>query len=87
MALSFIPKARKEKFLAKMAGENITLPKAKGHTEELYKAIADNINSGGASPTAIQDAVNDYLDEHPVSGGTDETLTKEQVISILEGGN
>lgn len=68
MALSFIPKARKEKFLAKMAGENITLPKAKGHTEELYKAIADNINSGGASPTAIQDAVNNYLDEHPVSG-------------------
>lgn len=79
MALSFIPKARKEKFLAKMAGENITLPKAKGHTEELYKAIADNINSGGASPTAIQDAVNDYLDEHPVSEVTMEELASQPI--------
>lgn len=24
--------------------------------------------TGGVSPTAIQNAVNDYLDEHPVSG-------------------
>lgn len=67
-SLSFIPKARKEKFLAKMAGVDITLPKTKGHTEELYKAIAENINSGGASPTAIQDAVNSYLENNPVSG-------------------
>lgn len=52
------------------------------HIREIVKKMPDAV-----SPTAIQNAVNDYLDEHPVSGGTDETLTKEQVISILEGGN
>ena len=35
-------------------------------------------------PTSIQDAVNDYLDKHPVEGIG--TMTKEEMLAILRGG-
>ena len=58
-----------------------------GTVEEWLDSLKGEPGSSSADPTAIQEAVNDYLDEHPVSGGTGETLTKAQVLAILEGGN
>lgn len=57
------PKTRHEVYLAKMAGEDVTLPEQPFTREEVYlDAIAKR---PPLDPNQVEQAVADWLDEHP----------------------
>lgn len=57
---------REEQFMAAAAGQAVELPEPITRREKFLKAIADAVQSGGASAEVIQAAVNKYLEENPV---------------------
>lgn len=57
---------REEQFMAAAAGQAVELPEPITRREKFLKAIADAVQSGGASSEVIQAAVNKYLEENPV---------------------
>lgn len=63
---------RREKFWQRMANKNVKVPKPRTREEILLKAIGDNINrsSTAVDPADITAAVNNYLEENPVSAET-----------------
>lgn len=72
------PVTREERFLAAAGGQSVTPPTPITRKEQLLQGIIDAVKSGGASPDAIKEAVNAYLDENPVAGGA----TAEQATQI-----
>lgn len=64
---------RREKFWQRMANKNVKVPTPRTREETLLKAIGDNINRGGSGavdPADITEAVNNYLEENPVTAET-----------------
>ena len=53
--------------------------------EEAYAILKRQIQSGGATPEQIQQAVDNYLSENPVTAG--ELELSGSTIKITEGGN
>lgn len=53
--------------------------------EEVYAILKKQIQSGGATPEQIQQAVDDYLSKNPVTAG--ELELSGSTIKITEGGN
>lgn len=60
------PVTREERFLAAAGGQSVTPPTPITRKEQLLQGIIDAVQSGGATPDVIENAVNKYLDEHPV---------------------
>ncbi len=79
--------SRTEAYLRAIAtGSSEGLPKPRSRKEYFLRAIAERTPSGGSvDPSAITDAVNDYLDEHPVSGA--DVPATDIDFSNWEGGN
>ena len=50
------------------------------HILKIVREMPDLVN-----PTAIQESVENYLEEHPVEGIG--TITKEEMLAILRGGD
>lgn len=53
--------------------------------EEVYAILKKQIQSGGATPEQIQQAVDNYLSENPVTAG--ELELSGSTIKMTEGGN
>ena len=53
--------------------------------EEVYAILKKQIQSGGATPEQIQQAVDDYLSKNPVTAGGLEL--SGSTIKMTEGGN
>lgn len=53
--------------------------------EEVYAILKKQIQSGGATPEQIQQAVDQYLEENPVSAG--ELSVSNHIISLVGGNN
>ena len=78
---------RKERYLtAIVEGDASAMPEKPLTREEVLLEKIVKKPSGSADPTAIQNAVNNYLDEHPVSGA-DVPATDIDFSNWEEGGN
>ena len=54
-------------------------------SEEVYAMLKKQIQSGGATPEQIQQAVDNYLTENPVQAGV--LSLDGNTIKMTEGGN
>ncbi len=61
------PITRKEMFMSKAAGHGTADLEPVTREEMFLSKIEEAVKSGGATPDAIKDAVNAYLDENPIS--------------------
>lgn len=69
---------REEQLMAAAAGQAVELPEPITRREKFLKAIADAVQSGGASAEVIQAAVNKYLEENPVEAGSQVYVQAEE---------
>lgn len=76
--MSIEPVTREERFLAAAGGRSVTPPTPITRKEQLLQGIIDAVQSGGATPDVIENAVNKYLDANPVQPGA----TTEQAAQI-----
>lgn len=76
------PITRAELFMAAAAGQTVNLPDPITREETFLFKIYQFVSSGGASPEAIQSAVNQYLEENPV--GIDLAMTGAKVGDIAK---
>ena len=72
------PVTREERFLAAAGGRSVTPPTPITRKEQLLQGIIDAVQSGGATPDVIENAVNNYLEANPVKPGA----TTEQAAQI-----
>lgn len=79
------PITRKEQYYSYMAGESSYLPDPITREEKyLYYLCKNGTGGGSVTPEQIQAAVDQYLEENPVSAG--ELSVSNHIISLV-GGN
>ena len=79
------PITRKEQYYSYMAGESSYLPDPITREEKyLYYLCKTGTGGGSVTPEQIQAAVDQYLEENPVSAG--ELSVSNHIISLV-GGN
>lgn len=80
------PITRKEQYYSYMAGESSYLPDPITREEKyLYYLCANGGIGGTVTPEQIQAAVDQYLEENPVSAG--ELSVSNHIISLVGGNN
>ena len=79
------PITRKEQYYACMAGESNYLPDPITREEKYLYYLCKNGTGGGVTPEQIQAAVDQYLEENPVSAG--ELSVSNHIISLVGGSN
>lgn len=81
------PVTRKEQYLSVMAENSTQYPEKPITREEMYLDYLCKNGTGGGSvtPEQIQAAVDQYLEENPVSAG--ELSVSNHIISLVGGNN
>lgn len=81
------PVTRKEQYLSVMAENTAQYPEEPITREEMYLDYLCKNGTGGGSitPEQIQAAVDQYLEENPVSAG--ELSVSNHIISLVGGNN
>ena len=80
------PISRKEQYMSYLAGNTSYYPKDPITREEQYlHYLCQNGGvGGGVTPDQIQEAVDRYLDENPVTSG--ELTVEDHIIRMVAGG-